>query len=120
VEEETYTIQEAARILRTTERTAGSFCHGLPFRSHHLPLVTSLRALDGLRVDLSLRLVSVKISIKASRRASEKPVVASQPYCEARQGFSRLSDMRGWLLRAGSPRFPSNTTRVPSGRRHRA
>jgi hypothetical protein len=35
---------EAARILRTTERTAGSFCHGLPFRSH-LPL--SRRSVQG-------------------------------------------------------------------------
>ena len=44
MEEETYTVQEAARILWTTERTAGSFCHGFPFRSH-LPL--SRRSVQG-------------------------------------------------------------------------
>ena len=42
MDEDFYTVQEAARILRTTERTAGSFCHGLPFRSP--PSLASKRA----------------------------------------------------------------------------
>ena len=41
--EDFYTVQEAARILRTTERTAGSFCHGLPFRSPSLSRVEACK-----------------------------------------------------------------------------
>jgi hypothetical protein len=100
-----------------SRKAGGEFMPRPGFGPHHLPLVTSLRALDGLWVELSLRLVSVKVSIKASRRASDQPVVASQPCCEARRGFSRLSEMRGCLLRAfGVDPGPIRTGAKASGK----
>jgi len=45
---ERYTLTDHQAYVEAEEKrkAAGELCHDLPFRSHHLPLVTRLTALD--------------------------------------------------------------------------